>query len=166
MRCRILLFLNDTQAISDMLYYLIYCSTACELMTPEALKFLLQQARSRNREMVITGMLVYVEGTSGKHTEARFMQVLEGSRFVVESVFDKIRRDSRHRDVVVLKRAAISKRNFRTWDMGFEQINLEKYPEMKPFFELNDPSVSDEFLASDASLEFLKSFYEERQEGL
>ncbi|MGV3704165.1 MAG: BLUF domain-containing protein [Arcticibacter sp.] len=149
-----------------MLYYLIYCSTACELMTPDALRFLLQQARSRNRELVITGMLVYVEGTSVGDTQARFMQVLEGSRFVVESVFDKIRRDSRHRDVVVLKRAAISKRNFRTWDMGFEQIDLEKYPEMKAFFALNDPSVSDEFLASDAPLEFLRSFYEEWQEGL
>lgn len=147
-----------------MLYYLIYCSTACELMTPDALRFLLQQARSRNRELVITGMLVYVEGTSGAHTQARFMQVLEGSRFVVESIFDKIRRDSRHRDVVVLKREAISKRNFRTWDMGFERFNLDQYPELQSFFELDEVSASDEFLASNSPLEFLKSFYQEKQD--
>lgn len=144
-----------------MLYYLIYCSTACELMTDEALKFLLQQARSRNRELVITGMLVYVEGVYGMHTQGRFMQVLEGSRFVVESVFDKIRNDARHDNIVVLKRDAIKKRNFRTWEMGFERLNLDKHPELQPFFEMSDHSVTEEFRESDASLAFLKSFYDE-----
>lgn len=120
-----------------MLYYLIYCSTAVELMTDEALRLLLKEARTRNRELVITGMLLYVEGANG--TAGRFVQVLEGSRFLVESVFDKIKKDSRHHEVVVLKQEAIAKRNFKTWEMGFAE--------------------SDEFPSEDDVLAFLKSFY-------
>jgi len=122
-----------------MLYYLIYCSIAAELMTDEALRLLLQQARTRNRELVITGMLVYVEGEYGMDRQGRFMQVLEGSRFLVESVFDKIKNDSRHHEVVVLKTESINKRNFKTWEMGFAK--------------------SDEFPSEDTALDFLKSFY-------
>lgn len=127
-----------------MLYYLIYCSIASELMTDEALRFLLKQARTRNRELVITGMLVYVEGKYGMRRQARFMQVLEGSRFLVESVFDKIKNDSRHFEVVVLGEGAIHKRNFKTWEMGFAR--------------------TDEFPPADEALRFLKNFYDERQD--
>lgn len=127
-----------------MLYYLIYCSTAVHLLGDEALNVLLQQARTRNRELVITGMLVYVEGME-EPKQGRFMQVLEGSRFLVESVFEKIENDGRHRDIIVLERAAISKRNFKTWDMGFATI--------------------DEFPAEDTPLDFLKSFYKEQKDN-
>lgn len=128
-----------------MLYYLIYCSTALELMTEDALKVLLQQARRNNRELVITGLLVYAEGRAGSSETGRFMQVLEGSRFLVESVFEKIRKDGRHRDMVVIERAAIQKRNFKTWDMGF--IRVEELPD------------------AGAALDFLKGFYAESHSG-
>lgn len=128
-----------------MLYYLIYCSVAKELMTDEALRLLLKEARVRNRELVITGMLVYVEGEYGMQGQARFLQVLEGSRFLVETLFEKIRNDSRHHDVVLLAEGAIHKRNFKTWEMGFERTT--------------------EFPPADASLSFLKSFYDQRQDN-
>lgn len=146
-----------------MLYYLIYCSTAVHLMSDEALKVLLQQARTRNRELVITGMLVYVEGKEGTRRQARFVQVLEGSRFLVESVFEKIKKDGRHRDVFVLKRTAISKRNFKSWDMGFERIDLESSPQLQSFFQISEDTITDEFRNSDAVLEFLKKFYGQNQ---
>lgn len=128
-----------------MLYYLIYCSTALELMTEGALKVLLQQARRNNRELVITGLLVYAQGRAGSSEPARFMQVLEGSRFLVESVFEKIRQDRRHRDIIVIQRAAIQKRNFKTWDMGFTRV--------------------EELPAADAALDFLMGFYAESHSG-
>lgn len=147
-----------------MLYYLIYCSTALELMTDEALRLLLKQARTRNRELVITGMLVYVEGKYGMRRQGRFMQVLEGSRFLVESVYDKIKKDHRHHQLVVLKRATINKRNFKTWEMGFERIDLDEHPDLLPFFEMSDLAAAEEFIHSDAALRFLKKFYDERQD--
>jgi len=141
-----------------MLYYLIYFSKATQLMSDEALEVLLKQARTRNREFVITGMLVYVEGKAGIHKYARFVQVLEGSRFLVESLFEKISKDGRHWDIVVLKRAAISKRNFKSWDMGFEWIDLESSPQLQSFFAISEDTITDEFRNSDAVLEFLKKF--------
>jgi hypothetical protein len=147
-----------------MLYYLIYCSIAVELMTEEDLRVLLKQARTNNRELVITGMLVYVEGKYGMRRQGRFMQVLEGSRFLIESVFDKIKRDSRHRELVVLKRDAIHKRNFKTWEMGFERIDLDKHPELFPFFEISEGAVNEDFMDSNAALAFLKSFYDEQRD--
>ncbi|PRY55299.1 FAD-dependent sensor of blue light [Arcticibacter pallidicorallinus] len=127
-----------------MLYYLIYCSVASELMAEEDLRVLLKQARARNRELVITGMLVYVEGGYGMRRQGRFMQVLEGSRFLVETLFEKIRNDNRHHEVVVLEEGAIHKRSFKTWEMGFER--------------------TEQFPPADASFSFLKSFYDERQD--
>lgn len=122
-----------------MLYYLIYCSIASELMTEEDLRVLLKQARARNRELVITGMLVYVEGKYGMLRQGRFLQVLEGSRFLIESVFEKIRNDGRHHEIVVLKTEAINKRNFKTWEMGFAKC--------------------DDLPSEDTALDFLRSFY-------
>jgi hypothetical protein len=133
-------------------------------MTEEDLRVLLKQARTRNRELVITGMLVYVEGKYGMLKQGRFMQVLEGSRFLIESLFDKIRQDGRHHQLVVLKRSTINKRNFKTWEMGFEKIDLDKHPELLPFFEICEGEITEEFMDSNVALTFLKSFYDEQQD--
>lgn len=71
------------------------------------------------------------------------MQVLEGPDEVVEAVFETIKADPRHKDVIVLSREQISNRQFPAWEMAFQ--NLDN-PEVK-----NEPGYSqflqDEFIA-------------------
>lgn len=143
-----------------MLYSLIYFSTCTNLMKQEDLKLLSQQSARFNKENDLTGMLVYVEGRSVKHTEGRFMQILEGSRFMVQRVFSKIKEDRRHHQIVVLKEEAIKRREFRVWNLGFEILDLDKDRRLKEFFQLDSHILkSEEFRATNGPLLFLKSFY-------
>ncbi|MGV3706060.1 MAG: BLUF domain-containing protein [Arcticibacter sp.] len=143
-----------------MLYSLIYFSTCTHLMKQEDLKVLLHQSATFNKENDLTGMLVYVEGRSVKCTEGRFMQIIEGSRFMVQRVFSKIKQDPRHHQVVVLKEEAISRRHFRIWNIGFEILDLDADKQLMEFFQLDNHVLgSDEFKATNGPLLFLKSFY-------
>lgn len=143
-----------------MLYSLIYFSTCTNLMRHEDLRLLSNQSAKFNKENDITGMLVYVEGRSSANAEGRFMQILEGSRFMVQRVFSKIKEDRRHHKIVVLKEEAISRREFRVWNLGFEILDLDKDGRLKDFFHLDSHVLrSEEFKATNGPLLFLKSFY-------
>ena len=48
-----------------------------------------------------------------------FAQALEGPREAVERTFERIQRDARHSDVVVLQLAAVGRRGFPAWSMAF-----------------------------------------------
>jgi len=114
---------------------LIYVSTSVKLLNDEELLDILKVSRENNSSRDVTGLLLYKGGN--------FMQVLEGPDDVVEAVFETIKADSRHKDVIVLAREQISNRQFPAWEMAFQ--NLDN-PEVK-----NEPGYSqflqDEFIA-------------------
>ena len=114
---------------------LIYVSTSVKLLNDEELLDILKVSRENNSSRDVTGLLLYKGGN--------FMQVLEGPDEVVEGVFETIKADSRHKDVIVLAREQISNRQFPAWEMAFQ--NLDN-PEVK-----NEPGYSqflqDEFIA-------------------
>ena len=91
-----------------------YVSTATELMPVSELVDLLEECRPRNQDRGLTGMLLYRGGN--------IIQVLEGARADVETVFAAIERDPRHRDVSVLQRKDVDERAFPDWAMGFRNV--------------------------------------------
>jgi hypothetical protein len=99
-----------------MLIRLLYASRATQAITPEVVDSILAQARGHNPEHGITGILC--------HGGRIFMQALEGGRDEVNALYNRIVRDSRHADVVVLQYEEISERLFAGWTMG--QVNLSK----------------------------------------
>ena len=114
---------------------LIYVSTSVKLLNDEELLDILKVSRENNSSRDVTGLLLYKGGN--------FMQVLEGPDEVVEAVYEMIKTDPRHKDVIVLAREQISNRQFPAWEMAFQ--NLDN-PEVK-----NEPGYSqflqDEFIA-------------------
>lgn len=94
-----------------MLVQLIYASTATQPFSDEDLANLLWKAREKNRHNGITGMLVYRDST--------FLQVLEGEEPAIDAVWDIIAADSRHDNLVVIRRAPLEAREFPDWSMGF-----------------------------------------------
>jgi len=115
---------------------LIYVSTSIKLLTDDQLLDILKVSRTNNVSKEITGLLLYKGGN--------FMQVLEGSDEVVTALYEKIKLDSRHKDVSVISREQISARQFSAWEMAFQ--NLDN-PVVK-----NEPGYSqflhDEFTAA------------------
>jgi len=129
-------------------------------MHEEDLNYLLQESRQWNEDHNLTGMLVYLQGRFISKVEGRFMQVLEGTEHDVEEIFQKIERDNRHHQVMVLKKDFIDKRYFETWEMGFESVDVENWQNVKGFFPIDDNFLKkDIFKNSHIALEFLKSFY-------
>jgi hypothetical protein len=99
-----------------MLVRLIYTSRAADSLTPDALGPIMKAARTRNAAAGITGVLVHSDGV--------FLQLLEGGRNAVSALYNRISRDERHRDVVLLAYDEVAERRFAGWAMG--QANLSR----------------------------------------
>lgn len=97
-----------------MLFRLIYVSRAVRQIRSEDVDNILTVARARNAGLGITGLLLFADDN--------FIQVLEGDKEAVETVFASIERDSRHRGVTVLVREDAAHRDFPDWAMGFERV--------------------------------------------
>lgn len=114
---------------------LIYVSTSVKIMKDNELLDILKVSRENNETGNISGMLLYKGGN--------FMQVLEGPDDAVTAVFEKIKKDPRHKDVMIISKEQIQVRQFPSWEMAFQ--NLDN-PAVK-----NEPGYSqflqDEFTA-------------------
>lgn len=128
-----------------MLVRLLYASRA-DAVTPEMIDSILVQSRTHNPALGITGILC--------HGGNVFMQVLEGGRDTVNTLYNAIVRDDRHHNVMVLHYEEITERRFSGWTMG--QVNLAR---INPSIVLkySDRSVLDPFSVSGkASLAMLE----------
>jgi FAD-dependent sensor of blue light len=101
-----------------MLVRLMYASRAAESSGPEALATILKQSKEHNPRVGVTGVLCFC-------TNARiFLQVLEGGRSAVSTLYNRIAQDPRHSDVALLAYEEIGERNFASWSMG--QVNMSR----------------------------------------
>lgn len=116
-----------------MLVRLLYASFPVGNSTAGLVESILASCRTNNPSLGITGVLCY--------SEPSFMQVLEGGRAAVNTLYGQILRDQRHQDVTLLHYEEITERWFGGWTMGhvnLERINasvLLKYcelPELRP----------------------------------
>lgn len=99
-----------------MLVRLLYASRAAAAVTPETIESILAQSRAHNPALGITGILC--------HGGDVFMQVLEGGRGAVNTLYNTIVRDPRHGEVVLLHYEEVAERRFAGWTMG--QVNLAR----------------------------------------
>ena len=84
------------------LHRLAYISTASPKMELEEVDSIVDRANARNRAVDITGAL----GFNG----VNFVQILEGSKTDLDSLFADIKQDSRHSGIIVLTDKEIEKR--------------------------------------------------------
>jgi hypothetical protein len=89
---------------------LIYSSDVLDL-GPGKADALLDDARRRNRESGLTGVLLF--------NRNHVLQCLEGSREQVSATFHRIAADPRHTNVTLLSVRDIDQRDFPDWTMGF-----------------------------------------------
>ena len=124
-----------------MLVRLVYASRASEPMTAKMLDTVLQQSRGYNQSRGITGVLCAHEAGNS------FLQVLEGSREEVNRLYNKIVRDDRHTDVLLLGYAEIGERRFSSWRMGridLKQVNPSTLLRYSERAELDPSTLSAE----------------------
>lgn len=133
------------------MHRIIYLSSGVKIFSDEEINDLLKISRENNQKNGITGLLLYSDGN--------FMQILEGEKEAVESTYNKILNDTRHRNVILITNESIKQRNFSEWKMGYSIVDpefLNKHPEINPF-ELKKPSKIDTIITTFIDT-FLNSF--------
>jgi hypothetical protein len=124
--------------MSSPVFFLVYVSSATELMPSEEVVRLLSVCHQNNSKNGITGMLL--------HRDGNFMQMIEGDEASVRKLLDKISQDSRHKNLIVLLEGTTQERQFPDWTMGFKELNSQKVRDLPGFSEfLNTPLNSGEF---------------------
>jgi hypothetical protein len=134
------------------MHLLVYVSSAVGLFSDEELVELLKKARTNNRSLDITGMLLYKDGN--------FMQLLEGPKEAVQSLVDKIKLDRRHRGFIALLHEERPEREFSDWEMGFQKLDGTAVVDAPGYSDFLDvPLNSEEFLhAPSKALKLLLNF--------
>lgn len=120
----------------DAVYHLVYVSAEAVPFTTDMLVDLLDRAREQNAAAGITGLLL--------HKERNFVQVLEGPRAAVTALYDRICRDPRHRNPIVLDEGEFPGRQFGEWSMGFRDIAAPEVRTLPGFSNFLDTPVAPE----------------------
>lgn len=115
-------------------YYLVYASTAVHDFSEGELLELLVQSRDHNARVGVTGLLLYAPGAGGD--KGTFVQVLEGMRMEVQSIYVRILRDPRHQHCTVLQEGEVFQRRFAAWSMGFRNVSNLQPSEVEGFSTL------------------------------
>lgn len=95
------------QFTDEPLQHVLYCSQATQPFDERRLTELLEQARTNNQDVGITGLLCYEGG--------HFVQLMEGPPAVLGQLFARIERDPRHQQVRVLGAGLGPLRQFTDW---------------------------------------------------
>ena len=116
-----------------MLYQIIYVSSAIEAVDRSTYQNIALNAVKYNQGVDITGMMILYNGA--------IIQVLEGSKDTVTSLYEKIFLDQRHKNPITLYGDVIEKRDFPNWSMGFE--HSEEYIESEFMFRIKSKIPED-----------------------
>lgn len=118
------------------MYELIYCSIAKPDLAEKDIFDILAKARDFNSKNDITGCLLL-------HNN-EFIQILEGDKKVLQDLIEKIKKDDRHGNVMVLAENYIEKRVFEKWSMAYHKvenhdiINVDKMIFVNNFLTLSE----------------------------
>lgn len=99
------------------LYQLVYVSKSARKMHHYEVAEIVQQSSLANGKKGITGLLLYGGGN--------FLQVLEGKRYTIETLYKKVARDPRHKDVRQLLLTPATGRLFSRWQMGLLDLEAQ-----------------------------------------
>jgi hypothetical protein len=111
----------------DDLIHIVYVSFANEQLSEKALEDLLTSIRKKNEKQDVTGLLLYNDGS--------FIQVIEGADETIRNLFDVIKQDRRHSNVVKLLEEPIEKRAFPDWSMGYRKLSKKQSSRLPGYSE-------------------------------
>lgn len=137
------------------LIQLVYVSlSSSNELSEDDLKNLLVEIRKKNKVKGVTGLLLYNNGS--------FIQVIEGEKLMIRSLYNKIEKDSRHNTIVMLAENKIKKRSFPDWTMGYFQISNKQAAQIPGFSDFIDPESRRKILENSTTevMYLLNSFRE------
>jgi hypothetical protein len=110
------------------LHRLVYMSTAVGVLRADELDKVYLRAKANNVAQNITGLLLFYEGT--------FLQLLEGPAAGISSLVQKLRRDKRHANLIILESSPIEARTFPDSPMQYVPARNLTVGEKQAFSDL------------------------------
>ncbi|OEK01885.1 hypothetical protein BFP97_10320 [Roseivirga sp. 4D4] len=116
-----------------MLYELIYRSNAKAGITEEDIQNILNTARGFNEAQNITGCLLF--------NNNQFLQLLEGEFNILMELYERIKKDDRHTELVLLHMRETDYRVYPNWTMAYQsvaskevkrQVGITEFTEFEP----------------------------------
>lgn len=108
-------------------------SRQSHILTEEGFHLLLNHCRRNNSERNVTGLLVSYRGI--------FIQYIEGDPAIVDALFEKIKKDPRHHEVVELDSGLQERRQFSNWSMAFKKLDDEGAKKMLGYKEFSKEEI-------------------------
>jgi len=99
-----------------MLSQLVYISVRSAECSDAEIQKILESSIRNNGKIDITGVLLY--------SDKKFLQCLEGDYSQIITLYDKIKLDNRHKNVIMISMGNIKERYFPSWQMGSKKISL------------------------------------------
>lgn len=134
------------------LIHIVYVSFSDQDLTEKELEELLVDIRKRNKLQKVTGLLLYNDGA--------FIQLIEGKAHIIQNLFEKIKNDKRHSNIVLLLEESIKKRAFPNWTMGYFRLNREQSEKIPGYSEFMHSTDSRKLIESTSyeAMKLLSSF--------
>lgn len=89
-------------------------SNQSQVLKDKDIEEMLFQIREKNKRLAITGVLLLIQG--------KFVQYIEGQCTEIDNVYNSIRNDSRHNELVLLDTGDLQTRQFRDWSMAYKKV--------------------------------------------
>jgi len=139
-----------------MLSQLVYVSKRSPQCTEKDIENILEVSIRNNQKNEVTGVLLY--------SQSQFLQCIEGDFRVLSSLYDKIKRDSRHKEAVMIALNPVRERSFPSWQMAGKSVDLDKvdfknqmsYQEQKEFEDVLAGKSSSSIRVSELIQRFFK----------
>lgn len=95
---------------------------------------MLTSIRNKNICLNVTGVLFYHRG--------HIMQIIEGEYDTIIELFERIKLDERHTNVVKLIDFKITERSYSNWTMAFNQFSESDWVSVNGYIDIEDKQVS------------------------
>jgi len=116
---------------------ILYCSRLAPDQSTTVVGHIVTQARARNAQEGITGLLVF-DGL-------RFCQHLEGPPDPVISLMRRLAADRRHSDVRILYEGTLAKRRYQRFEVGLAEV--EDHEDLADLHDLHGSEALERFIA-------------------
>ncbi|MDX1545108.1 MAG: BLUF domain-containing protein [Christiangramia sp.] len=103
-----------------MRYAISYVSTASKLLTRTQVEELLRKSEESNNRENITGLLLYSDGN--------FFQVIEGEEAKIKKLYNTIKKDERHSNIIKILSTSIHKESYDGYksDLVTESVKFDR----------------------------------------
>ena len=112
---------------------LIYHSVTNNTCSAEELSLFLTSIRNKNIRLNVTGVLFYHQGN--------VMQIIEGEYDTIIELFERIKLDEMHTNIVKLIDFPISKRSYSDWSMAFQQLSDNDWVKVTGYLNIEDKQI-------------------------